>query len=91
METVVSVLEEITHSDLDIYITGDFNFGPGESNEFDRYLDKHDLVQLVNGPTHREGRTLDHLYVKKSMEEKTSVRICYPYYTDHFSLCIKFK
>ena len=91
MTAVVENIEHLVEKDVDLYITGDFNFGAGESNELSAYLEAKGLVQLVDVPTHKEGNTLDHLYVTDTLRDNTRLKTCYPYYTDHFALCIKFK
>ena len=87
---VVSVLRMMIKDETNVCITGDFNFIPSEKNDLSSYLQKIGLIQLVDSPTHKEGRTLDHVYVPQHLADTIDVKICCPYYSDHFSLCIKF-
>ena len=68
-------------------ILGDFNFDAKESNTLSRYFTEIGLKQLVNRPTHMEGRTIDHVYV--SPELKCEITFKSPYYSDHVAVCVK--
>ena len=75
-----------------ILICGDLNihFTKETSNHFVRKIvDEFKFKQLVMGPTHDKGNTIDHVYVSPAllgrvMIEKTSI-----YYSDHDLLTIK--
>jgi len=45
-------------------------------------------MQVVNFPTHKSGRMLDHCYVSNNTSVKVSRHS--PYYSDHDALCIEF-
>ena len=79
----------LLQSDITTIITGDFNFDCNEMNPFTRFLKEKAYTQLVDWPTHREGRTIDHCYVS----ENTRVQLTRhsPYYSDHDALCIEFE
>ena len=72
------------------YVIGDFNFKSYEKNVLSDFLVEKSFVQLINVPTHIKGNTIDHLYVPKDLQEKTTVKIAYPYFSDHAALCVKF-
>ena len=82
-------LEKLLHPLMTTIITGDFNFDKKETNALTRFLSQRKFTQLVDWPSHREGRTIDHCYVSK----KTRVQITRhsPYYSDHDGLCIEFE
>ena len=68
-------------------ILGDFNFDAKESNTLSHYFTEIGLKQLVERPTHREGRTIDHFYI--SPELKCEITYKSPYYSDHVAMCVK--
>ena len=69
-------------------IVGDFNFDAKKSNALSALFTKDmGLRQLVQRPTHREGRTIDHCYVSSNMN--CQIKFINQYYSDHTSLCIK--
>ena len=82
-------LENLLEANMRTVITGDFNFDKRETNALSKLLKKRKFVQLVDWPTHKEGRTIDHCYVS----ENTRVVITRhsPYYSDHDALCIEFQ
>ena len=51
-------------------ITGDFNFDASEETNLTRQLKTLEFEQLVIGPTHDDGRTIDHCYVQKGLKDK---------------------
>ena len=76
-------------NNLELVIIGDFNVDANSSNVVTQNFLNYNLIQLVNEPTHIEGRTIDHLWVSKSLS-KLDLSIQYPYYSQHKSLMIKF-
>ena len=80
---------EYRDESLDLMILGDFNIDTENFDVFTQHLINFDLVQLVKEPTHIEGRTIDHLWVSKSIP-KLELSYQYPYYTQHKSLLVKF-
>ena len=55
------------------------------------YLQRLGLLQVISQPTHKEGRTLDHLYVPANLKDKVDVKVQFKYFSDHASLQIKLK
>ena len=49
------------------------------------------LVQVINQPTHKDGRTLDHLYLSEELKERLEYDIQFKYYTDHSAIQMKIK
>ena len=72
-------------------ITGDFNFDASEENNLTRQLRTLDFEQVIIGPTHDDGRTIDHCYVQKGLKDKFELTIHSPYYSDHDALLINFE
>ena len=70
-------------------ITGDMNFDKTDMNPLSRFLKERGYNQLVNWPTHREGRTIDHCYVSKNTRVQLTRHS--PYYSDHDALCMEFE
>lgn len=71
-------------------IIGDFNFNSNESNVISNLFSKEmGLNQLIERPTHRDGRTIDHCYVSPKID--CAFTFVNPYYTDHTAICIKLK
>ena len=80
-------IKEFRNESLRLMIVGDFNI---DSRNFDvllQHFKQYGLVQLVNEPTHIEGRIIDHLWVSKNLS-KLDLKLQYPYYTQHKSLII---
>ena len=86
---LVEDLKKLLLQDITIIITGDFNFDRKEKNSLTQYLDAKKFSQVVNWPTHNEGRTIDHCYVSKNA--RLQVTRYSPYYSDHDALCIAFE
>ena len=84
---LVEDLKKILYPDMTIIVTGDFNFDRKETNALTCFLGRKNLVQVVDWPTHKEGRTIDHIYVSKNTIQVTRH---VPYYSDHDGLCLKF-
>ena len=66
-------------NNLELVIIGDFNVDANSSNVVTQNFLNYNLIQLVNEPTHIEGRTIDHLWVSKSLS-KLDLSIQYPYF-----------
>ena len=82
---VNDILEQLNY-DKTIIICGDFNFCSKSQvqHEVSIVLKNKGFVQLVNEATHREGRSLDHMYVylkNTSLSTKCVVAGCY--FSDH--------
>ena len=71
------------------FILGDFNFDKTEKNALTAYFQMIGLEQLVNIPTHIEGRTLDHIYVPNQWKDSMNIFPQYKYYSDHVSLSVE--
>ena len=63
---LVTDLERMLYSNMTIIITGDFNFNKNKENALTRFLKENNYDQLINWPTHKEGRTIDHCYVSRN-------------------------
>ena len=82
-------IKPLVHQDINTIITGDFNFDKKDSNVITHFLHKNKFTQLVDWPTHKEGRTIDHCYVSENVRVQVTKHS--PYYTDHDALCIEFE
>ena len=87
---IMSYLSQMSQGiGLTTIIVGDFNFDKSETNALTAFLNKRQFIQVVEWPTHKEGRTIDHCYVSKNT--KVQVTRHSPYYSDHNGLCIQFE
>ena len=69
-------------------IVGDFNLDAKKSNQLTSFFTKDmGLKQLIDRPTHKEGRTIDHCYISPGIT--CNIKFVNPYYTDHTAFCIK--
>ena len=82
-------LEKLLQPEMTTLIVGDFNFDKNENNPLSSFLQQKEFTQLVNWPTNRGGRTIDHCYVSK--KSRVQVVRHSPYYSDHDALCIQFE
>ena len=82
-------LEKLLQPEMTTLIVGDFNSDKNETNAVSSFLQQKQFTQLVNWPTHRGGRTIDHCYVSKNSNIKLSRHS--PYFSDHDALCIEFE
>ena len=82
-------LEKLLYPNMTTVITGDFNFDKTETNALTVFLKKRQFTQVVDWPTHKEGRTIDHCYVSKNTRVQLTRHS--PYYSDHDGLCIEFE
>ena len=87
-EQLVNDMKKIFLPGLHQIVIGDMNFDAEEQNCFVDYLNSMGFVQMVNQATHKDGRILDHCYVQQSIEERVSLCLKFPHYTDHASLCM---
>ena len=85
---LVEELNQLLVPNLTTIVTGDFNFDK-ETNALTRFFDQKKFTQVVNWPTHKEGRTIDHCYVSNNTRVQISRHS--PYYSDHDALCIEFE
>ena len=88
-QELTATLITLLKSDMTSIIIGDFNFDAKEVNPFSRFMKEKAYNQLVNWPTHREGRTIDHCYVSKNTRVQLTRHS--PYYSDHDALCMEFE
>ena len=71
-------------------ICGDFNINYDKKNSFCNYLHSLNFDQLFLNPTHLQGNTLDHFYIRFPKILKKCF-IYSPYYSDHDALCVTIK
>ena len=88
-QNLVVDLEKLLHPEMTTIITGDFNFDKKENNALTIFLREKKFTQVVDWPTHKEGRTIDHCYVSKNTRVQLTRHS--PYYSDHDGLCIEFE
>ena len=86
---LVEEVEKLLVPNITTIVTGDFNFSSKQTNAFSNFLKQKMFSQIINWPTHKEGRTLDHCYVSKNA--RVQVTRHSPYYSDHDALCIEFE
>ena len=88
-KTFLDNLISLIDFDRNVIICGDFNFCSNKENHHQISLELKNMgfIQMVNEPTHREGQSLDHLYVflkNKSLQIECKVKGVY--YSDHDQL-----
>ena len=74
-----------------VLIIGDFNycFWSSPNNSTKQYLRESDFSQLVKEPTHIEGNTLDHAYIKdKKRCNEYFIHLQTKYFTDHKGITV---
>ena len=69
-EEFPSLVSEYSHARRDLAFIGDFNFhfedsSSGDVDQLKTLLNDHDLVQLVDMPTHKRGHVLDWVIVRR--------------------------
>ena len=84
--TFIKCLSNLIDLDSNVIICGDFNFCSMEQQEHEisKLLQKLGFVQLIKNATHREGRSLDHVYYfykDSTLAVSCNTRGCY--YSDH--------
>ena len=67
-------------------IVGDFNFDTRESNCLETFFNQIGLKQIVQEVTHKEGRSLDHLYLSDEIKERVKHDVQFKYYSDHAAI-----
>ena len=82
-------ISQIIDSKLELMILGDFNFDKSESNALSKLFFKLNLKQLISNPTHIKGRTIDHVYIRKTLKNEPKISLRYNYFSDHSSLSIQ--
>ena len=70
-------------------VLGDLNFDKSVVNPLSRFLERSGLTQVVQEPTHEDGRTLDHLYVPNGWKDSINLNVEFKYYSDHAALSIE--
>ena len=93
-EFELMIFKMIDRNDLSkkILICGDLNihFTKETSNHFVRKIvDEFKFKQLVMGPTHDKGNTIDHVYVSPALLGRVIIEKTSIYYSDHDLLTIK--
>ena len=89
LKELVVDLKELLHPEMTTIIVGDFNFDKNDVNVLTRFLGKRKFSQVIDWPTHKEGRTIDHCYVSNNAKVKVTKHS--PYYSDHNALCIQYE
>ena len=95
-EELEKLVEQLFDKGDSVMIVGDFNLWVDEKDDKDSekvltLMNKYGLFQLVDKPTHREGHTLDHVYINplqtdieiKVIEETLGLT------TDHYPIIIE--
>jgi len=86
-----SLLDRLVLDSTNLLLVGDFNYHVDNSNEADvshflELLASHDLVQHVQGPTHKAGHILDLVITRASEHVVECVTIRNPQLSDHLSV-----
>ena len=87
-------IEGIFHKGDTILLVGDFNVwvdvkGDRDAKKLLKLMNAFGLTQLINEPTHRDGHTLDHLYVNPfQMDLKYEVIDNMDIKTDHYAIVV---
>ena len=89
MDSIVQILKDWMMPGPKLVI-GDFNFEASEKNMLSNFLFSQGLKQIVNRPTHIDGRIIDHCYISSMWNHSVKIEYLYPYYTDHMALCLNF-
>ena len=82
-------LEKLFLPSFNKLVIGDFNFDTQSNNALVTFMKKSNLVQIVQQPTHQEGRTIDHIYVSSNVKNRINFKVVFKYFTDHAALQIK--
>ena len=88
---LVESLQTLLDPNFSQVIMGDFNFDPKKNNHVTRFMKEKKLSQIVECPTHKDGRIIDHIYVSSEFMKCVDLKVMFKYYTDHAALQIKFK
>ena len=84
-------LEQLIILSDNILIAGDFNFHVDnirntDTITFNKILESFNLQQHVNGPTHKQGHTLDLIITRNEDKLVTDIKIHDPVISDHLSV-----
>ena len=90
LNSIRTTIKETLLPDLSPIVIGDFNQIDTKINILTRYFKEAKLVQIVDEPTHQEGRLIDHCYVPLALKDNFDVQIMFKYYSDHAGIQIKF-
>ena len=93
-QEISEAIDELIMPGFEILIFGDFNFQENieKPNPLSSYLKYLGLKQIITDPTFALGHnTIDHVYMRPSLENIITVSYRFNYYTDHcsFNLSIK--
>ena len=95
-EEVEKLMETISNKGDIVILVGDFNLwddveGDKDADDFRNLMTTYGQSQLIREPTHREGHTLDHVYVNQyQMELKCTVmKEMFGITTDHYPIIIE--
>ena len=88
-EKVANCMKNIMNPFFKQLVLGDLNFDKSVVNPLSRFLERSGLTQVVQEPTHEDGRTLDHLYVPNSWKDSINLNVEFKYYSDHAALSIE--
>ena len=86
---VANCMNNVMKSCFKILVIGDLNFDKSEVNPLSRLLERIGLTQVVQEPTHEDGRTLDHFYVPNGWKDSINLNVEFKYYSDHAALSIE--
>jgi hypothetical protein len=86
---VANCMNNVMKSCFKILVIGDLNFDKSEVNPLSRLLERIGLTQIVQEPTHEDGRTLDHFYVPNRWKDSINLNVEFKYYSDHAALSIE--
>ena len=97
-QSVANDLQEMLLDDVQCIAFGDFNFNfdPNpmniKKNPLSHFLiNVLQLQQIVTGPTHEKGNTIDHIYVPRKLAKQFKESSRFNYYSDHLSFNICFE
>ena len=84
-------MEQLIILSDNILIAGDFNFHVDnirntDTITFNKILESFNLQQHVNGPTHKQGHTLDLIITRNEDKLVTDIKIHDPVISDHLSV-----
>ena len=95
-EEFCTLAEQLVVSPGNLLIVGDFNYQVDnisslDTIKFNKILESFNLVQHVNGPTHKKGHTLDLIITRATDELVTSTDIRDPMLSDHSAVHCKLR
>jgi hypothetical protein len=86
---LIDSLKVIWNPNYHHILLGDMNYDKEERSALTDFLKSKSMKQNVKGPTHVEGRTIDHCHTSSSLGN-CKLKLFSPYYTDHKGLLIDF-